>query len=137
MSQLRVADIPRPRLRGWSRPNGRSVIKSVTTCLTGAFSTCYVSQLLYASALALRDGLARQPNPRDHQVTVAAQLTANGYSPDQAAEILLFARKNASPDQWINVLAGLPLSASATGRRSHSPSQPPSLLAESASASAS
>jgi hypothetical protein len=106
MSQLRVADIPRPRLRGWSRPKGRSVIKSVTTCLTGAFSTCYVSQLLYASALALRDGLARQPNPRDHQVTVAAQLTANGYSPDEAAEILLFARKKASPDQWINVLAG-------------------------------
>ena len=37
---------------------------------------------------------------------VAAQLTAIGYSPDEAAEIVLFARKNASPDQWIKVLAG-------------------------------
>jgi hypothetical protein len=37
---------------------------------------------------------------------VAAQLTANGYSPDEAAEIVMFARKKASPDQWIKVLAG-------------------------------
>jgi hypothetical protein len=35
---------------------------------------------------------------------VAAQLTANGYSPDEARSF--FARKNASPDQWIKVLAG-------------------------------
>ena len=37
---------------------------------------------------------------------VTALLTENGYSPDEAAEIVLFARKNASPDQWIKVLAG-------------------------------
>jgi hypothetical protein len=36
---------------------------------------------------------------------VAAQLTAIGYSPDEAAEIVLLARKSASPDQWIDVLA--------------------------------
>jgi hypothetical protein len=36
---------------------------------------------------------------------VAEQLTANGYSPDEAAEIIQFARKSASPDQWIEVLA--------------------------------
>jgi hypothetical protein len=34
-----------------------------------------------------------------------ARLTAYGYSPDEAAEIVLFARKKSSPDQWIKVLA--------------------------------
>jgi hypothetical protein len=33
-------------------------------------------------------------------------LTANGYSPNEAAEIVLIASKNAFPDQWIKVLAG-------------------------------
>jgi hypothetical protein len=36
-----------------------------------------------------------------------ALLAASGYSPDEAAEIVLFARRNASPDQWIKVLAGV------------------------------
>jgi hypothetical protein len=36
---------------------------------------------------------------------VAEQLTAKGYSPDEAAEIVHLARKSASPDQWIEVLA--------------------------------
>ncbi len=38
-------------------------------------------------------------------MSVAAHLTASGYSPDEAAEIVLFARKRASLDQWIEVLA--------------------------------
>jgi hypothetical protein len=37
--------------------------------------------------------------------SVVVLLTANGYSSAEAAEIVLFARKNASPDQWIKVLA--------------------------------
>jgi hypothetical protein len=37
---------------------------------------------------------------------VCALLTANGYSADEAAEIVLLARKSASPDRWIKVLAG-------------------------------
>jgi hypothetical protein len=36
---------------------------------------------------------------------VSALLTSSGYSPDEAAEIALIARKNAFPDQWIKVLA--------------------------------
>jgi hypothetical protein len=36
---------------------------------------------------------------------VTAQLTAHGYSPDEAEEVVLLARKNAAPDQWIKVLA--------------------------------
>jgi hypothetical protein len=35
-----------------------------------------------------------------------ALLAASGYSSTEAAEIVLLARKNASPDQWIKVLAG-------------------------------
>jgi hypothetical protein len=38
-------------------------------------------------------------------MTIAAQLTAIGYSPAEVAEIVLFARKKAFPDQWIKVLA--------------------------------
>jgi hypothetical protein len=37
---------------------------------------------------------------------VTARLTANGYSPDEAAEIVRFARTNASPGPWIKVFAG-------------------------------
>jgi hypothetical protein len=38
---------------------------------------------------------------------VAALLTANGYSPDEADEIILLARsKNVSARRWIKVFAG-------------------------------
>jgi hypothetical protein len=87
------------------------------------------------------DGLARFPKPRDHQMPVAAQLTANGYSPDEAAEIVLLARKSASPGQWTEVV----LAAAAVERLRYRQalalafpaSQPPSLSLESASESAS
>jgi hypothetical protein len=36
---------------------------------------------------------------------VTAHLTAHGYSPGEAEEIVLLARKNAASDQWIKVLA--------------------------------
>jgi hypothetical protein len=50
-------------------------------------------------------GLPGSPKPRDHQIPLADQLTANGYSTDEAAEIIQFARKSAFSDQWIEVLA--------------------------------
>jgi hypothetical protein len=39
--------------------------------------------------------------------SACALLMANGYSADEAAEIVLFARTKASPGPWIEVLAGV------------------------------